>query len=52
MAPIDKRLIDIKLLTDAERQWLDGYHQRVWKEIGPKVTGKVKDWLKDATSAL
>ncbi|MFP9138098.1 aminopeptidase P family protein [Devosia sp. XGJD_8] len=52
LAPIDKRLIDMKLLTDAERQWLDAYHQRVWKEIGPKVTGKVRDWLKDATSAL
>ncbi|QQR34529.1 aminopeptidase P family protein [Devosia oryziradicis] len=52
LAPIDKRLIRKSLLSDAERAWLDAYHQRVWKEIGPRVKGKVKDWLKDATAAL
>ena len=52
LAPIDKRLIRKSLLTEAERTWLDAYHRRVWKEIGPLVKGKVKDWLKDATEAL
>ncbi len=52
LAPIDKRLIRKSLLSDAERAWLDAYHQRVWKEIGPRVKGKVKDWLKDATAEL
>lgn len=52
LAPIDRRLIDIGLLTEGERQWLDGYHQRVWKEIGPRVTGKVREWLKAATAGL
>lgn len=52
LAPIDKRLIDKELLTEAERQWLDAYHQRVWKDVGPRVKGKVRDWLKDATAAL
>jgi Xaa-Pro aminopeptidase len=52
LAPIDKRLIDTALLTQDERAWLDAYHQRVWTEIGPLVSGAVKDWLKAATSAL
>ena len=52
LAPIDKRLIRKSLLSDAERAWLDAYHQRVWKEIGPRVKGKVKDWLKNATAEL
>lgn len=52
LAPIDKRLIRKSLLTEAERAWLDAYHHRVWKEIGPLVKGKVKDWLKEATAAL
>jgi Xaa-Pro aminopeptidase len=52
LAPIDKRLIRKSLLSEAERAWLDAYHHRVWKEIGPRVTGKVRDWLKDATAAL
>lgn len=52
LAPIDKRLIRKSLLAEAERAWLDDYHQMVWQAIGPKVKGKVKDWLKDATGAL
>ncbi|MCR6673861.1 aminopeptidase P family protein [Devosia ginsengisoli] len=52
LAPIDKRLIRKLLLSEAERAWLDAYHHRVWKEIGPRVKGKVKDWLKEATGAL
>ncbi len=52
LAPIDKRLIEVGLLTNDERAWLDGYHQLVWVEIGPKVTGAVKDWLKAATLPL
>jgi Xaa-Pro aminopeptidase len=52
LAPIDKRLIRKSLLSEAERAWLDAYHHRVWKEIGPLVKGKVKDWLKEATEEL
>ena len=30
LAPIDLRLVDKKLLTEAERDWLNAYHKRVW----------------------
>ena len=52
LCPIDRRLIDGKLLTDAERDWLNAYHKRVWREIGPLVSGAVKAWLKQATAPL
>ncbi len=52
LAPIDTRLIELSLLTEAERQWLNDFHARVWKEIGPQVKGAVKDWLKQATAAI
>jgi len=52
LAPIETRLIDLALLSDAERRWLNAYHARVWHEIGPLVTGAVKDWLKQATAAI
>ncbi|KQN70097.1 aminopeptidase P family protein [Devosia sp. Leaf64] len=52
LAPIDKRLIDLSLLTDAERAWLNAFHQQVWAEIGPKVSGDVKAWLEEATAAI
>jgi Xaa-Pro aminopeptidase len=50
--PIDLRLIDEKLLLPYERDWLNAYHKRVWREIGPAVTGEVKAWLKNATRAI
>ena len=52
LAPIDTRLIDPALLTSAERDWFNAYHARVWTEIGPLVTGDVKNWLRQATAAI
>jgi len=52
LVPIDTRLIDKSLLSAAEIAWLNAYHARVWAEIGPHVTGTVKDWLQQATAAL
>ncbi|MBJ3783772.1 aminopeptidase P family protein [Devosia sediminis] len=52
LAPIDVRLIDRSLLTAAETDWLNAFHAKVWAEIGPRVTGEVKDWLKAATAAI
>ncbi|WP_087024724.1 aminopeptidase P family protein [Thaumasiovibrio subtropicus] len=51
-APIDKRLIDPSLLTDAEIAWLNDYHQKVWNEISPLLDGEDKAWLEQATSPL
>ena len=52
LCPIDLRLIDDRLLLPPERDWLNAYHKRVWREIGPLVSGEVKAWLKEATRAL
>jgi Xaa-Pro aminopeptidase len=52
LAPIDTRLIDQSLLTAPERDWLNAYHKRVFKEVGPLVKGEVKAWLKQATTAI
>ncbi len=52
LAPIDKRLIDVSLLSEAERDWLNTFHARVRREIGPLVSGDVRTWLEAATTAL
>jgi Xaa-Pro aminopeptidase len=52
LAPIELRLVDPTLLTPAERAWLDGYHKRVFREVGPRLQGDVKAWLKQATRPL
>jgi len=52
LAPIDTRLIEAGLMTDAEIAWLNAYHARVFNEIGRDVTGDVKAWLERATAPL
>jgi len=50
--PIDRRLIDLSLLTDAERAWIDRYHSDVWDKISPRVSDETQTWLRAATSPL
>jgi Xaa-Pro aminopeptidase len=52
LAPFDRRLIDAALLDAAERAWLDAYHQRVLREIGPKLDGSTRQWLEQACAPL
>ncbi|MEF1311955.1 aminopeptidase P family protein [Vibrio mytili] len=47
--PIDKRNINVDMLTRPELAWLNAYHQKVWDEISPLVEGDVKEWLRQAT---
>lgn len=51
-APLARDLIDIGLLTDEERDWVDDYHQRVLSEIGDLLDGDAKNWLESACVAL
>jgi len=52
LTPIDLRLVDDKLLTQGEKDWLNAYHKRVFREIGSSVSGSEKAWLKQATRAI
>ena len=45
LAPFDRRLIDVPMLTRPERAWLDAYHARVLAEVGPALDGPARDWL-------
>lgn len=52
MCPIDRRLIDVSLLTAGERKYLNDYHARVRKLLAPKVKGKALTWLRKMTQAI
>jgi Xaa-Pro aminopeptidase len=52
LAPIDKRLVVLDMLSDVERTQLNAYHARVLKEIGPLVDGEAGEWLKEACAPL
>jgi len=51
-APLDRRLIDVALLTSAERAYVDAYHAETLAKIGPLLDGEVKLWFDDQCRAL
>ena len=52
LCPIDRRLVDVKLMTAEELAWLDAYHARVRRLLGPLLDKEEKAWLAEATRAL
>ena len=52
MAPIDRRLIEVGLLSEAERSWMDAYHAEVLAKVGPLMDGEAKAWLVQACAPL
>jgi Xaa-Pro aminopeptidase len=53
LAPIDRRLIEVSMLSAAELQWLNDYHARVAREVrGHLDDAATKLWLDQATAVL
>ncbi len=53
LAPIDRRLVDVGLLTAEERDWWNAYHARVAAEIGPLLNDPAEQaWLETACAPL
>ena len=50
-APIDRRLIDARMLEPEELVWLNCYHAHVLAKIGPELDGKDLEWLQAACAA-
>jgi Xaa-Pro aminopeptidase len=51
-APIDRRLIDVKMLSDAEVDWLNAYHAEVREIVRAQLDESDKLWLDVATAPL
>ncbi|WP_319519433.1 aminopeptidase P family protein [uncultured Martelella sp.] len=51
--PIDRRLVMPELLTEEERDWLDGYHAQTREKLMPLVSDEgERTWLEQATKPL
>jgi Xaa-Pro aminopeptidase len=51
--PIQKKLIDVSLLTDKEIAWINQYHADVLSKVGPlMITDLGRKWLKESTNPL
>ena len=52
LCPIDKKPIDIAMLTDEELEYLNDYHATVFKALAPYLDDEMTEWLADACSPL
>jgi Xaa-Pro aminopeptidase len=52
LCPIDRRLVDIALLTADEIAWFDAYHAWVKASLTPLLDAANRDWLTAATTPL
>lgn len=52
LVPIDLNLVELHLLSDAENQWIDDYHQQVRETLSPRVNAEARPWLFAATAPI
>lgn len=52
LVPMDRRLMDTKLMTQAEIDWVNSYHRRVFDAMAPQLAGEDLHWLTQATQPL
>lgn len=50
--PIDLDAIEVDMLSQKEKNWLNQYHQEVYDKISPYLNEDEKQWLKDYTKAI
>jgi len=53
MAPFDRRLFDMDILTDSDITWINNYHRKVYDNVSKKLNNQEElDWLKEATNPI
>jgi Xaa-Pro aminopeptidase len=52
LCPIDRRLVEVSLLSEDERQWLNDYHDHVTNQLAPHLDEAEVQWLRQATAPL
>ena len=51
-APIDRNLVEVGLLTEAERAWLNEYHAQVLGVVAPQLEGEALEWAREACAPI
>ncbi len=54
MIPMQKNLIDFDLITEAELDWLDTYHEEVFAKVSPllEVDSSAMKWLQKSCAKI
>lgn len=49
---LDNSLVDLALLTEAERKWYNDYQERVYQTLAPELSLEEAEWLRNKTKAI
>jgi Xaa-Pro aminopeptidase len=53
LAPLDHKLIEMTMLSESERQWINDYHQQVWESLSTlSKSAEFIEWLRRATREI
>lgn len=52
LTPINLDLVDVSLLSESEREWLNTYHAKVRETLAPLLPEHIKGWFENATRAV
>ncbi len=50
--PIDRRLIEVQMLSQPERDWLNRYHAACRENLSSRLSAPARDWLEAATAPI
>ena len=50
--PFDLDGIDVNLLTNTEKEWLNNYHEMVYNKVNKYLTKREREFLKKATRKI
>ncbi|HCN11771.1 MAG TPA: aminopeptidase P family protein, partial [Chryseobacterium sp.] len=52
ICPFDRKVIDVNLLTEPEKQWLNNYHKWCEEKLAADLEGDVKDWFLEVVKPI
>ena len=52
LCPIDTKALDVSMLSDQEREWLNHYHELVYNKLAAFLPAEITSWLKEKTKPV
>ncbi|EIE23184.1 Creatinase/aminopeptidase [Coccomyxa subellipsoidea C-169] len=52
MCPLQRKMIDLDVMSSSEIEWVNQYHEEVWDKASPRLSGDVLEWLRANTASL
>eukprot|EP00607_Mallomonas_marina_P000238 CAMPEP_0182429316 /NCGR_PEP_ID=MMETSP1167-20130531/25680_1 /TAXON_ID=2988 /ORGANISM="Mallomonas Sp, Strain CCMP3275" /LENGTH=599 /DNA_ID=CAMNT_0024612759 /DNA_START=217 /DNA_END=2016 /DNA_ORIENTATION=- len=51
--PMQKKMMNLEMMTEKEKKWVNEYHEQVWNDVSPLLTDEnAKKWLRENTTPL